>query len=178
MTTNTNAALTEDQWLGLADLHANADWNCEKPDGFLNAVKALCADFAAITTAAVPPEGWPLASAADRAMRAQAAPVAQWDALTQAARDVLAEVERATRKFPTWPTDPLHALAVLGEEFGELTKDMLQLTYEPHKTSTENVRTEAMQTAAMALRLYMSLEGYEYKACEQHSQAKEGQSHE
>lgn len=60
MTTNTNAALTEDQWLGLADLHANADWNCEKPDGFLNAVKALCADFAALTTAAaaVLPEGW------------------------------------------------------------------------------------------------------------------------
>lgn len=96
------------------------------------------------------------------------------DPLPPAARDVLAEVERATRKFPTWPTDPLHALAVLGEEFGELTKDMLQLTYEPHKTSTENVRTEAMQTAAMALRLYMSLERYEYKACEQHSQAKEG----
>lgn len=104
----------------------------------------------------------------------QPAPAAHGGALTQAARDVLAEVERATRKFPTWPTDPLHALAVLGEEFGELTKDMLQLTYEPHKTSTENVRTEAMQTAAMALRLFMSLERYEYKACEQHSQAKEG----
>lgn len=102
------------------------------------------------------------------------APVAQGDALTQAARDVLAEVERATGKFPTWPTDPLHALAVLGEEFGELTKDMLQLTYEPHKTSVENVRTEAMQTAAMALRLYMSLDRYIYQACEQHSQAKKG----
>lgn len=112
----------------------------------------------------------------DQPTTTQPAPVAQGDALTQAARDVLAEVERATRKFPTWPTDPLHALAVLGEEFGELTKDMLQLTYEPHKTSTENVRTEAMQTAAMALRLYMSLERYEYKACEQHSQAKEGAS--
>ena len=36
--------------------------------------------------------------------------------------EVMAEVARATQKFPTWPTDPLHALAVLGEEFGELTK--------------------------------------------------------
>lgn len=100
----------------------------------------------------------------------QTSPAAQGDALTQAARDVLAEVERATRKFPTWPTDPLHALAVLGEEFGELTKDMLQLTYEPHKTNAANVRTEALQTAAMALRLFMSLDRYEYRPGAQHSQ--------
>ena len=46
-----------------------------------------------------------------------------------------AEVLKATEKFPTWPTDPLHALAVLGEEYGELTKAVLQVTYEPHKAS-------------------------------------------
>jgi hypothetical protein len=90
--------------------------------------------------------------------------------LTEEVQAVLSEVERATRKFPTWPTDPLHALAVLGEEFGELTKDMLQLTYEPHKTSAEAVRAEAIQTAAMALRLVMSLERYEYARSPQHSQ--------
>lgn len=81
---------------------------------------------------------------------------------------VMLEVERATTKFPTWPTDPLHALAVLGEEFGELNKAMLQLTYEPHKTSAAQVREEAIQTAAMALRLVASLERYEYMPCEQH----------
>lgn len=84
--------------------------------------------------------------------------------------EVLAEVERATAKFPTWPTDPLHALAVLGEEFGELTKEMLQLTYEPHKTSPAEVRKEAIQTAAMALRLVMSLDRYEYRPSPQHGQ--------
>lgn len=84
--------------------------------------------------------------------------------------EVLAELERAMRKFPTWPTDPLHALAVLGEEFGELTKDVLQLTYEPHKTSRENVRTEAIQTAAMALRFAASLDAYQYARGVQHSQ--------
>ncbi len=83
---------------------------------------------------------------------------------------VVIEVERATRKFPTWPTDPLHALAVLGEEFGELTKAMLQLTYEPHKTTPIEVRSEAIQTAAMALRLAMSLEQYRYAPCDQHEQ--------
>jgi hypothetical protein len=94
---------------------------------------------------------------------------------------VLDEVSRATRKFPTWPTDPLHAVAVLGEEFGELTKAMLQLTYEPHKTSADEVRTEAIQTAAMALRLVMSLDAYQYVRCPQHEQngatAVEGDQH-
>lgn len=77
---------------------------------------------------------------------------------------------RAINKFPTWPTDPLNALAVLGEEYGELTKAMLQLTYEPHKTTASDVRMEAIQTAAMSIRLAMSLGSYEYKGCDQHKQ--------
>jgi hypothetical protein len=85
---------------------------------------------------------------------------------------VWAELERAIAKFPTWPTDPLHALAVLGEEFGELTKDVLQMSYEPGKTNAENVRKEAIQTAAMALRFVASLDAYIYKAGEQHRQQK------
>lgn len=104
----------------------------------------------------------------------------QWSAMLTAAQgpmfpgiasEVCAELARATVKFPTWPTDPLHALAVLGEEFGELNKAMLQLTYEPHKTSAAEVRSEAIQTAAMALRLAMSLDRYQYARSEQHSQS-------
>ncbi|MNL35500.1 hypothetical protein D3C87_1575350 [compost metagenome] len=83
---------------------------------------------------------------------------------------VLSELERAMQKFPTWPTDPLHALAVLGEEFGELTKAMLQLTYEPHKTTAADVREEAVQTAAMALRLLASLDSYVFEPSAQHDQ--------
>lgn len=85
--------------------------------------------------------------------------------------EVIAELARATKKFPTWPTDPLHALAVLGEEFGELTKAMLQFTYEPHKRVTRmDIRSEAIQTAAMALRLAMSLPQYDYAPGLQHKQ--------
>jgi len=84
--------------------------------------------------------------------------------------EVLAELQRATEKFPTWPTDPLHALAVLGEEFGELTKAMLQFIYEPHKTTRLEIRKEAIQTAAMALRLVRSLSVYDYAPSAQHSQ--------
>lgn len=90
--------------------------------------------------------------------------------------EIAAELHRATTKFPTWPTDPLHAVAVLGEEFGELTKAMLQLVYEPQKSSHEHVREEAIQTAAMALRLVMSLDCYEYTRGKQHTQTASGAS--
>ena len=80
------------------------------------------------------------------------------------------ELLSAMSKYPTWPTDPLHALAVLGEEFGELTKAMLQMTYEPHKTSMDEIRSEAIQTAAMAIRLAQSLDVYIYKKSQQHEQ--------
>lgn len=87
--------------------------------------------------------------------------------------EVLQEVEKATTKFPTWPTDPLHALAVMGEEYGELNKAMLQYVYEPHKTNLAEIKTEAIQTAAMALRLVASLDVYQYRAAEQHKQKEE-----
>ncbi len=103
------------------------------------------------------------------AVRAAIAALAQ-GRVPDAVRAALAELERATRKFPTWPTDPLHAVAVLGEEAGELTKAVLQAVYEPHKSTPEDVATEAIQTAAMALRFIESLSRYEYARGEQHSQ--------
>lgn len=83
---------------------------------------------------------------------------------------VISEVGRAATKFPTWPTDPQHALNVLGEEFGELTKAVVQATYEPEKNERDAVRKEAIQTAAMAIRFLLSLDRYEYKPCPQHKQ--------
>lgn len=83
---------------------------------------------------------------------------------------VIEEMARAVKKFPTWPTDPLHALGVLHEEVGELSKEVLQLVYEPHKTTVEAVRTEALQVAAMALRFYLSLDAYAYTPGPQHAQ--------
>ena len=86
--------------------------------------------------------------------------------------EVLSELERATVLYPTWPNDPLHALAVLGEEFGELTKATLQFTYEPQKVTHAQLRSEAVQVAAMALRYIVSLDVYEFAQSEQHSQSK------
>jgi hypothetical protein len=101
---------------------------------------------------------------------------------------VIDEVARATAKFPTWPTDPIHAVTVVNEELGELnealaalniaggrlSKSVLQAVYEPHKSGATEVRNEAVQTAAMALRFLMSLDRYEYRIGEQHKQSSEG----
>ena len=88
--------------------------------------------------------------------------------------DILGEIEaelgRAMTKFPTWPTDILHAVAVVKEESGELSKAVLQVVYEPHKSTLDDVRSEAIQTAAMAIRFLASLDRYEIKPGEQHSQ--------
>lgn len=93
------------------------------------------------------------------------------DSLAEAVADVANEVARATVLFPTWPTDPMHAVGVLGEEFGELNKAVVQAIYEPHKSGPDQVRTEAIQTAAMALRFLQSLSRYRYAPSPQHDQA-------
>lgn len=87
-----------------------------------------------------------------------------------AGSEVMAELARATTKFPQWPTDPLHAFAVVGEEFGECQKEVLQLCYEPHKSSKEALRKEAVQLAAMSLRFLASFDKYEFKEGPQHAQ--------
>lgn len=77
----------------------------------------------------------------------------------------------ATDKFPTWPTDAIHAASVVAEEMGELQKGVVQMVYEPWKTGTLHVREEAIQLAAVALRFIMSLDEYEYLSCAQHKQS-------
>ena len=93
--------------------------------------------------------------------------------LDEAIQLVREELTRAVTKFPTWPTDGLHATAILVEEAGELDKEVLQMTYEPHKSSREKIREEAIQSAAMALRFLLSLDIYEYKPGTQHAQEME-----
>jgi hypothetical protein len=65
---------------------------------------------------------------------------------------ILKELNIAENKFPDWPTDWIHAAAIVAEEAGELTRASLQLTYEDHKISWHDAEKEAIQTAAMAIR--------------------------
>jgi len=85
--------------------------------------------------------------------------------------EVSPELQRAADKFPGWPDDMLHALAIIGEEYGELVKDVLQHHYEPHKSKTcKDIRAEAVQTIAMLHRFLNSLDrgAYLKPECTQH----------
>ena len=85
-------------------------------------------------------------------------------------KEVLAEVRRAQTRHPKWPTDPLHAVAILGEEYGELVQSVLQASDEHEVSTPAAVRMEAIQTAAMALRFLLSLDQYVYGECDHHDQ--------
>ena len=70
--------------------------------------------------------------------------------------EVIMELKRAETKFPGFPQDPIHGSAVLAEECGELQQACLQYTYE--KGNFDNVKKEAVHTAAMALRFLFNLD--------------------
>ena len=68
------------------------------------------------------------------------------------------EVEKAERKFPWWPDDPIHAAAIVVEEAGELQQAALQFCYEDG--TLEKMEKEALHTAAMAHRFLQYLCAY------------------
>ena len=82
--------------------------------------------------------------------------------------EILDELKRATQKFPAWPTDPLHAKAILDEEVGELEKAILQTIYQ--KADKNDVKEEAIQAATMAIRFLISLDQYDYIKAAMHWQ--------
>jgi len=86
--------------------------------------------------------------------------------------EVHAEIQRAIKKFPMWPTDPIQAASVVAEEAGELVKSANESVYETWKASRDNLRTEAIHTAAMCHRFIMSLDAkqYEFYHDKQHTQ--------
>ena len=84
--------------------------------------------------------------------------------------DVDSELRHALTKFPTWPTDPIHAAQVVAEEAGELGKAALQACYEPDKATRQDMYDEAVQTAATALRFLMSIHTYAINPGQQHQQ--------
>lgn len=64
---------------------------------------------------------------------------------------MLQELERAEKKHPSWPSDMIHAAAIVGEESGELIRAALQYKYEDG--DLHPVTVEAKQTGTMAIRL-------------------------
>ena len=69
---------------------------------------------------------------------------------------IAAECDKACLKHPQWPSDPIHAAAIIAEESGELIRAALQNSYENgHEVE---MTKEAIQTGAMALRFLIYCE--------------------
>ena len=64
--------------------------------------------------------------------------------------EVLDELLRAETKYPDWPTDLIHQVAIMQEESGEAIRAALNHVY--HGEPIEELRAELVQTAAMCLR--------------------------
>jgi len=73
--------------------------------------------------------------------------------------DVFEELRKAEDKFPGFPEDPVHAVAVLNEESGEAMQAALDFYYH-REENTDKLRKELCQTAAMAIRALLHLDYY------------------
>lgn len=68
--------------------------------------------------------------------------------------EVVAELDRAEKKFPSFPEDNVHRAAVVAEEAGELVRAALQHEYEVDRL--DDMRKQAVQTAAMGVRFVLT----------------------
>jgi hypothetical protein len=73
------------------------------------------------------------------------------------AEEICDEIARAEKKHPNWPKDVIKAAAIVSEENGELIRAAVQFDMEGG--SIEAVRKEAIETAAMCIRLLKNLPG-------------------
>ena len=69
---------------------------------------------------------------------------------------VMAEIDRAENLHPVWPHDIVKAAAVPVEEAGELLK--AANNHEEKQSSRREIITEAVHTAASAIRFLKNLE--------------------
>jgi len=65
---------------------------------------------------------------------------------------------RAEKKFPGFPTDPIHAASLLTEESGKLQKACNKWVYE--NGDFKEIEKEATQTTAMGLQFLFNLTKY------------------
>lgn len=77
----------------------------------------------------------------------------------EAVEMILAELERAEKLHPVWPTDIIHAGAVVAEEAGELLQacNNYASNTHPENDNLAEMGIEAIQTGAMAIRFLINL---------------------
>lgn len=78
----------------------------------------------------------------------------------KALNEILRELKRAIYTHPAWPTDPIHAAAIVSEEAGELIRASLHEVYDVNIATQSRMINEAVQTGATALRFIAHEEHY------------------
>jgi len=73
----------------------------------------------------------------------------------EAIRHIMCELARAEDIYPAWPTDQIHAVAVMVEEAGESMQAALDCTYSDG--TIKHLREELVQTGAMVVRCLINL---------------------
>ena len=68
---------------------------------------------------------------------------------------ILSELARAEKLHPVWPNNLIHAGMIITEENGELAQAILN--HNEHKGSKAQIISEAVHTAAMALRFLKNI---------------------
>ncbi len=66
------------------------------------------------------------------------------------------ELVSATKKWPNYYSDVIHATALINEESGESIQAALDLTYD--NGSIDDLKSEVIQTAAMCFRLLNNID--------------------
>ena len=70
-------------------------------------------------------------------------------------QDSLQELDSTRRHYPDWPTDIVHASAVMVEEAGEVLKIANNLRWNQKNSDLSEFRNEIIQTVAMCFRLLL-----------------------
>ena len=65
--------------------------------------------------------------------------------------EILTELDRAESKFPEWPRDIVHAVAILSKCIGECNMDALNL-YNHKETDISIIKQRLIETGAMVVR--------------------------
>lgn len=68
---------------------------------------------------------------------------------------IIAELEKAKKKHPEFPDDPVRMAVIMAEEAGEAIRAANNLCY--HGGSIEDLQTELAQTGAMCIRVMAQL---------------------
>ena len=76
------------------------------------------------------------------------------------------ELDLAKLKYPKWPSDPIHAIAIAWEEKGELIQASIDHLY-PYGNHKENdtlerMTKEALQMICMGIRFLENIESYNH----------------